>query len=215
MDDLEHLFENNRQWVAEMNIRRPGFFETLAKQQSPQYLWIGCADSRVPANEIVGLLPGELFVHRNVANVVALEDPNCLSVIQFAIDVLKVRHIIVCGHFGCGGVHAVLEDRNLGLADHWLRHVRNVRDKHRRALAEVEEGQRFSRLCELNVIEQVLNVSRTSVVRDAWLRQQQVSIHGWIYAVSNGLLRDLSVSISLREESSERYNDALKKLRIS
>jgi len=210
MEDLDHLFENNRRWVAQMTARDPGFFQKLSRQQTPKFLWIGCADSRVPANEIVGLLPGELFVHRNVSNVVSLDDTNCLSVIQYAVDVLRVRHIIVCGHFGCGGVEAALENRTLGLSDHWLQHVRNVRDKHWEQLNALKKIIRLNRLCELNVIEQVLNVSRTNIVRDAWSRQQRISIHGWIYAIDNGLLRDLRISISRPEEASQQYEATLK-----
>ena len=177
MDELNDLFENNRRWVAQTTARDPDFFQRLSRQQMPKYLWIGCADSRVPANEIVGLLPGELFVHRNVSNVVALDDPNCLSVIQFAVDVLRVRHIIVCGHYGCGGVEAVLEGRRLGLSDRWLAHVQAVRDKHHGQLGTLEKVLVFKRLCELNVIEQALNVAQTSIVRDAWSRHQPVSIN--------------------------------------
>lgn len=196
MQELSQLFENNRRWVAEMNAKHPGFFQKLARQQKPEYLWIGCADSRVPANEIVGLLPGELFVHRNVANVIALNDPNGLSVIQYAVDVLKVRHIIVCGHYGCGGVQAALDERTLGLSDLWIEHVRRVREKYHEQLFVMPEQKRFSRLCELNVIEQVLNVAQTGILRNAWSRQQRVSIHGWIYAIENGLLRDLNVLVN-------------------
>ncbi len=213
MDELNHLFENNRRWVSAMTARDSGFFQKLSRQQTPKYLWIGCADSRVPANEIVGLLPGELFVHRNVSNVVAPDDPNCLSVIQYAVDVLQVRHIIVCGHFGCGGVEAVLEDRRLGLSDQWLRYVRDVRAKHRQNLDGLKKMIRFNRLCELNVIEQVFKVAQTSILRDAWSRQQRVSIHGWIYAIDNGLLRDLGISITRPDEASQQYNAALKNLR--
>jgi carbonic anhydrase len=195
MNGLEHLFENNRRWVAQITEKDPEFFQRLSRQQKPQYLWIGCADSRVPANEIVGLLPGELFVHRNVSNVVSLDDPNCLSVIQFAVDVLRVRHIIVCGHYGCGGVEAALEGRKLGLAEQWLKHVGTVRDKHAKELAQIDKDKRVDRLCELNVIAQLRNVGRTSILRDAWERGQNVSIHGWIYAITNGLLQDLGISI--------------------
>jgi carbonic anhydrase len=212
MNELNHLFENNRRWVDQMTKRDPGFFQRLSRQQKPRYLWIGCADSRVPANEIVGLLPGELFVHRNVSNVVALDDTNCLSVIQYAVDVLQVRHIIVCGHFGCGGVEAVLEDRSLGLSDQWLKHVREVQEKHRQHLGALKKVIRFHRLCELNVIEQVLHVAQTSIVRDAWSRQQRVSIHGWIYAIDDGLLRDLGISIARPEEAAQQYDAALKNL---
>jgi len=212
MAELTDLFENNCRWVAEMNARYPGFFEKLSRQQSPRFLWIGCADSRVPANEIVGLLPGELFVHRNISNVVSLDDPNCLSVIQFAVDILRVRHIIVCGHFGCGGVQAALQDRTLGLSDQWLKHVRDVRDQHRDYLAAADEGIRADLLCKLNVVEQVMNVTRTSIVRDAWSRDQALSIHGWIYGIETGLLRDLQMSISRLEQASEQYNKALSTL---
>ena len=212
MDELKHLFVNNRKWVEKMAITYPGFFQKLSQQQAPRYLWIGCADSRVPANEIVGLLPGELFVHRNVSNVVALDDPNCLTVIQYAVDVLRVEHIIVCGHFGCGGIQATLEERRLGLSDLWLTHVRDVKDKHHDELEALDGIDRFNRLCELNVIEQVINVSRTTIVRDSWSRQQNVTIHGWIYAISNGLLRDLGISISRPEQALQQYNLALKKL---
>jgi carbonic anhydrase len=212
MDGLNHLFENNRRWVAKITARDPAFFQRLSRQQKPQYLWIGCADSRVPANEIVDLLPGELFVHRNVSNVVALDDPNCLSVIQYAVDVLQVRHIIVCGHYGCGGVEAALEGRSLGLSDQWLKHVSDVRDKHREQLGALKKVLRWNRLCELNVIEQVLHVAQTGIVRDAWARQQKVSIHGWIYAIDDGLLRDLGVSITRAEEVSQKYDAALGKL---
>src|SRR5215831_11842994 len=209
MEDLNHLFENNRRWVGQITAKDSGFFQKLSRQQTPKYLWIGCADSRVPANEIVGLLPGELFVHRNVSNVVSLDDVNCLSVIQFAVDVLRVRHIIVCGHFGCGGVQAALQDRTLGLSDQWLKHVRDVRDQHRDYLAAADEGIRADLLCKLNVVEQVMNVTRTSIVRDAWSRDQALSIHGWIYGIETGLLRDLQMSISRLEQASEQYNKAL------
>ena len=197
MKPLDDLFENNRKWSAEMTRQDAGFFQRLCAQQSPRYLWIGCSDSRVPANQIVGLLPGDMFVHRNVANVVVHTDLNCLSTIQFAVEVLRVEHIIVCGHYGCGGVLAALQNSKLGLIDNWLRHVQDVRAKHR---SEVEslttEANQHTRLCELNVIEQVGNVSQTTVVRDAWSRNQPLSIHGWIYGLSDGLLRDLGVTVS-------------------
>ncbi len=208
-DSLADLFENNRRWVAKITEKDPEFFQRLAKQQTPQYLWIGCADSRVPANQIVGLLPGELFVHRNVSNVVSPDDPNCLSVIQYAVDVLHVRHIIVCGHFGCGGVEAALEDRKLGLSDRWLRHVRDIRDQHRAELNRLEKPERFKRLCELNVIAQVFNVARTSIVRNAWSRKQHLVIHGWIYAIENGLLRDLGVSLPREDQGIEQFDAAI------
>jgi carbonic anhydrase len=212
MDELKHLFENNRRWVARITAGDPVFFQKLSGQQAPKYLWIGCADSRVPANEIVDLLPGELFVHRNISNVVAEGDINCLSVIQYAVDILQVRHIIVCGHFGCGGVEAALEDRKIGLADQWLSHVVQVRDKHHEQLSSINKVQRWDRLCELNVIEQVLHVSQTSIVSGAWARQQRLSIHGWIYSVSNGLLRDLGVTTTRAEEASQKYEAAVKLL---
>jgi carbonic anhydrase len=194
---LKHLFANNRAWAAKMTRQDPEFFSRLSSQQAPQYLWIGCADSRVPANEIVGLAPGELLVHRNVANVVVHADLNCLSVLQFAVEVLKVEHIIVCGHYGCGGVRAALRDDRLGLVDNWLRHVQDVRWKHQAELENLPtEEQRHDRLCELNVVEQVVNVSQTTVVRDAWVRDQALSVHGWIYDLHDGLLRDLGVSVT-------------------
>jgi carbonic anhydrase len=214
MDGLNDLFENNRRWVTRMTAKDPDFFLRLSRQQTPKYLWIGCSDSRVPANEIVGLLPGELFVHRNVSNVVSLDDPNCLSVIQYAVDVLQVRHIIVCGHFGCGGVEAALADRKLGLADKWLKNVRDVRDRHEEELRGLENAGRFNRLCELNVLAQVFNVARTSILRDAWSREQSISIHGWIYAIENGLLRDLGISLSGPEAASQHYSTAVKSLSL-
>ena len=197
MKTLGHLFANNRAWAAEMTRQDPEFFARLSRQQAPQYLWIGCSDSRVPANQIVGLLPGEMFVHRNVANVVVHADLNCLSAIQFAVEVLRVGHIIVCGHYGCGGVLAALRDDRLGLIDNWLRHVQDVRRKHRAQLDALEtEAQRHSRLCELNIAEQVENVCRTTVVRDAWARGQTLSVHGWVYDLRDGLLRDLGLCVT-------------------
>jgi carbonic anhydrase len=191
---LENLISNNRRWAAEITGQDPGFFQRLSRQQGPEYLWIGCSDSRVPANQITGLMPGEMFVHRNVANVVVHADLNCLSAIQFAVDVLHIRHIIVCGHYDCGGVLAALRGEKLGLVDNWLRHVQDVRWKHQEELEGLEtEGQRHKRLCELNVIEQVVNVSQTTVVRDAWERGQDLVVHGWIYDVQDGLLNDLGV----------------------
>jgi len=194
---LDHLFRNNRTWAAEITRQDPEFFSRLAGQQEPQYLWIGCSDSRVPANQIVGLPPGEMFVHRNVANVVVHTDLNCLSTIQFAVDVLHVGHIIVCGHYGCGGVRAALNEDKLGLIDNWLRHVQDVRWKHKTQLdALTSDSDRHNRLCELNVIEQVLNVSQTTVVRDAWSRSQTLAVHGWVYDIHDGLLRDLGVCVT-------------------
>jgi carbonic anhydrase len=192
---LPHLFEKNRAWAASMRRDDPDFFAKLADQQSPEYLWIGCSDSRVPANQIVGLLPGDVFVHRNVANVVVHADLNCLSVLQFAVDVLKVKHVIVCGHYGCGGVAAALRRERHGLADNWLGHVQDVVEKHAAALARIGgEAERLARVCELNVIEQVVNVSRTTVVRDAWQRGQSLTLHAWIYGIHDGLLRDLALT---------------------
>jgi carbonic anhydrase len=196
MRSLEHLFANNSAWAQEITRQDPEFFQRLSQQQAPRYLWIGCADSRVPANEIVGLLPGELFVHRNVANVVVHTDLNCLSVVQFAVDVLGVSHVIVCGHYGCGGVRAALHDERLGLVDNWLRHVQDVRGKHQAQLDAVpSDADRLDRLCELNVIEQVANLSQTTVLRDAWARGQALTVHGWIYGLKDGLLRDLGVNV--------------------
>lgn len=209
MHVLHDLFEKNRAWADAMVRDDPAFFERLAHQQAPRYLWIGCSDSRVPANQIVGLLPGEMFVHRNVANVVVHTDLNCLSTIQFAIDVLHVEHIIVCGHYGCGGVMAALRDEKLGLIDNWLRHVQDVRGKHRQILdALTDPLQQHDRLCDLNVIEQVVNVSQTTVVRDAWRRGQSLAVHGWIYALRDGLLRDLGMCVAGENELLRRYQSA-------
>ena len=203
---LSHLFAKNKAWAAEMIRHDPEFFERLSRQQAPQYLWIGCSDSRVPANQIVGLVPGEMFVHRNVANIVVHTDLNCLSALQFAVDVLRVGHIVVCGHYGCGGVLAALRDDRLGLIDNWLRHVQDVRSRHRARLDALEtEAQRHERLCELNVIEQVANVSLTTVVRDAWLRGQSLAVHGWIYGLRDGLLRDLGMCVTAEAELSACY----------
>ena len=197
MKTLPHLFMRNRAWAEGIREQDPEFFEKLARQQAPNYLWIGCSDSRVPANQIVGMLPGELFVHRNVANVVVHTDLNCLSVMQFAVDVLKVQHVIVCGHYGCAGVKAALCQESLGLVDNWLRHVQDVREKHDAELAKLpDQARRHDRLCELNVIEQVANVCQTSIVRDAWRRGQSVSVHGWIYGLQDGLLRDLNATVT-------------------
>ena len=197
MKDLTRLLDQNRAWAENIKASDPDFFQALAKQQSPKFLWIGCADSRVPANQLAGLMPGEMFVHRNVANVVDHTDFNCLSVMQYAVDVLKVEHIIVCGHHGCGGVKAALDNLQLGLIDNWLRHVQDVVHEHEDALAKIEdENERFDRLCELNVIEQVLNVGRTTIVQSAWQRGQELTVHGWIYGLQDGLLRDLGCSLS-------------------
>jgi carbonic anhydrase len=214
MDETKELFARNIAWSERIRQETPDFFLQLARQQSPAYLWIGCADSRVPANEIVGLLPGELFVHRNIANVVVHTDLNCLSVMQFAVDVLKVRHIIVCGHYGCSGVKAALTRDRIGLADNWLQHVQDVRQKHETKLACVagEGPARCDRLCELNVVEQVANVCRTTIVRDAWARGQELRVHGWIYAIRDGLLRDLRCSAGSAEEAAAACPRAIEAL---
>ena len=206
MKDLKRLLDQNRIWAENIKASDPEFFQTLAKQQSPSFLWIGCADSRVPATQLVGMVPGEMFVHRNVANVVDHTDFNCLSVMQYAVDVLKVEHIIVCGHHGCGGVKAALDNLQLGLIDNWLRHVQDVLHEHEELLAQVsDENKRLDRLCELNVIEQVLNVGRTTIVQSAWQRGQELVIHGWIYGLEDGLLRDLGVSIDNPEAMTATY----------
>lgn len=206
---LSKLFENNRAWAAEMAREDPEFFVRLSAQQRPEYLWIGCSDSRVPANQIVGMLPGQMFVHRNVANVVVHTDLNCLSAIQFAVEVLGVGHIIVCGHYGCGGVLAALRDEKLGLIDNWLRHIQDVQWKHQAQLDRLgNEKLRHDRLCELNVIEQVVNVSQTTVVRDAWARGQVLAVHGWIYDLRDGLLRDLGLSVTATEDLSSGAEEA-------
>jgi carbonic anhydrase len=210
MRTLSHLFASNRAWAARIREQDPDFFARLSRQQRPEYLWIGCADSRVPANQIVGLLPGELFVHRNVANVVVHTDLNCLSVMQFAIDILKVRHVIVCGHYGCSGVEAALRGDRVGLSDNWLRHVQDVRQKHQQHLARIEDRSfAAQRLCELNVIEQVFNVCETTIVRDAWERGQGLSVHGWIYGLHDGLLRDLGSTITALAETDAIYSAAI------
>ena len=206
--DLKHLLDGNQAWVREVTREDPDFFARLAEQR-PHYLWIGCSDSRVPANEIVGIMPGGMFVHRNVANVVVHTDLNCLSTIHFAVEVLRVGHIIVCGHYGCVGVRAALRRERLGLSDNWLRHVSDVYDKHReRVDAVAGEEARHDRLCELNVVEQVVNVSRTTVVRDAWGRGQRLTIHGVVYGLKDGLLRDLNMSVSSEAEAASRYAGA-------
>lgn len=203
---LPKLIENNREWAASVTRSDPTFFENLAKQQTPEFLWIGCSDSRVPANQIVGLAPGEVFVHRNIANVVVHTDFNCLSVIEFAVAVLKVKHVIVCGHYGCGGVKAASEDNRVGLIDNWLRHIRDVRQKHEHDLAAIQDdAERVNRLCELNVVEQVHNVCATSVVQAAWDREQPLAVHGWIYGINNGLLRDLDVTVTNAQEVAKAF----------
>ncbi len=196
MSDLADLFERNRAWAAAMVASDPDVFTSLAARQSPEYLWIGCSDSRVPANQIVGLAPGDVFVHRNVANVVVHTDLNCLSVLQYAVDILRVKHVIVCGHYGCGGVAAALTGARHGLIDNWLRHVEDVCEKHAEELGSLPEEQRLDRLCELNVAAQVANVSQTTVVEDAWARGEELTVHGLVYGLEDGLLRDLGVSTS-------------------
>jgi carbonic anhydrase len=207
---LEALLNSNRDWAAKISLQDPEFFSTLAKQQFPEYLWIGCSDSRVPANQIVGLLPGELFVHRNIANLVVHTDLNCLSVMQFAVDVLKVRHIIVCGHYGCSGVRAALRRDRIGLSDNWLRHVQDVHQKHSTRLSCIcSDTEAVDKLCELNVIEQVANVCQTTIAQDAWHRGQELSIHGWIYGIQDGIISDLHMSISNAGEAQNAYAAAM------
>ena len=206
---LQELLDSNRRWARKTEARSPGFFTGLLALQAPQYLWIGCADSRVPANELVDLLPGELFVHRNVANLVVHSDLNCLSVIQFATDVLKVKHIIVVGHSRCGGVAAAMNDTSVGLADNWIRHVQDVRNQHAEWLATVADDERVNALCELNVVEQALNVCQTTVVQEAWKRGQEVVVHGWCYRLHDGLLKDLAMTVSRLDDAGAAYEEAL------
>jgi carbonic anhydrase len=212
MRTITKLFDNNRAWAERMKAANPEFFSSLASVQNPDYLWIGCSDSRVPANQIIGLKPGEIFVHRNVANLVVHTDLNCLSVIQFAVDVLKVKHIIVTGHYGCGGVQAAMFHKRLGLVDNWLRHLKDVRNKHRKLLEKFPTAMRADRLGELNVIEQVVNVCETTVVQDAWARRQPLTVNGWIYSIEDGLLRDLGVSTQYPETLWDNYEAALKNI---
>ena len=213
MRTLNHLFDNNKAWAGRISEQDPDFFLKLSQQQLPGYLWIGCSDSRVPANQIVGLLPGELFVHRNVANLVVHTDLNCLSVMQFAVDILKVRHIIVCGHYGCSGVGAAFRRERLGLSDNWLRHVQDVRQKHENALANAGDDDMASdRLCELNVIEQVASVCQTTIARDAWERGQELTVHGWIYGLQDGILGDLNTTVTGFQETTPVYQAAISAL---
>jgi carbonic anhydrase len=210
---IADLFANNRKWAESILKEDASFFERLAQQQNPDYLWIGCADSRVPANEILGMLPGDIFVHRNVANVVVHTDLNCLSVMQFAVDVLKVKHIIITGHYGCGGVKAAVEKPKLGLIDNWLRHIQDVQSKHTACLQPLQGNPAMvDRMCELNVIEQVINAAQTTVVQDAWARGQELSVHGFIYSIKDGLLRDLRMSVSGEDEIKPCYSEALQKV---
>ncbi|MCC6235807.1 MAG: carbonate dehydratase [Verrucomicrobiales bacterium] len=210
MRTLRHLLAQNRSWSDAIRQQDPDFFLNLSQQQSPSYLWIGCSDSRVPANQIVGLLPGELFVHRNIANLVVHTDLNCLSVMQFAVDVLRIRHVIVCGHYGCSGVRAALRRDRIGLSDNWLRHVDDVRQKHASLVGSAPtEDDAADRLCELNVIEQVVNVCQTTIIRDAWERGQELTVHGWIYGIQDGLLRDLNMTITHFDELSAAHAAAI------
>jgi carbonic anhydrase len=206
---FKDLFAHNRAWAAQMELERPGFFTNLKSQQSPKYMWIGCSDSRVPANQITGLEPGEVFVHRNVANVVVHSDLNALSTIQFAVERLKVAHVMVVGHYGCSGVQAALEGARIGLADNWLRHIQDVRDRHRTLLDAIPEHARHDALVELNVIEQVVNVSQSTVLQDAWSRGQTVTLHGWVYGVHDGLLQDLAMSVNNAEGLAGLYREAI------
>jgi carbonic anhydrase len=208
-NELNELFEHNRQWARQMERERPGFFKNLSQQQHPKYMWIGCSDSRVPANQITGLEPGEVFVHRNVANVVVHSDLNSLSTVQFAVERLKVQHVIVCGHYGCSGVQAALEGARIGLADNWIRHIQDVRDRHAVKINAMPDERKPRALVELNVIEQVVNVCHSTVLQDAWRRGQQVTLHGWVYGVDNGLLKDLHMTLSGADELAERYASAI------
>jgi carbonic anhydrase len=206
MRKLKNLFDNNRAWAARMLAQDPEFFQKLAAQHAPEYLWIGCSDSRVPANEIIGKMPGEVFVHRNVANVVVHSDLNCLSVIQYAVEVLKVKHIIVCGHYGCGGVGAAMQQKEFGLIDNWLRHLKDIYRRHESELDLLPEGEpRLNRFCECNVIEQVYNVCHTTIVQGAWRRGQELSVHGWVYGLEDGQLKDLNLCISSPDELGDLY----------
>lgn len=209
MAEIKDLLANNRAWAARMVEQDPEFFLRLSRQQAPEYLWIGCSDSRVPANQIIGLPPGEVFVHRNVANLVVQTDLNCLSVIQYAVEVLQVKHIIVCGHYGCGGVRAAMHNQELGLIDNWLRSIKEIYSRHYAELAPLDENQRVNRLCELNVIEQVKNVSQTTILQKAWRRGQQVTIHGWAYGLTDGLVNDLHVEVASVDATAEVYRTAL------
>ncbi|RMX05641.1 carbonate dehydratase [Corticibacter populi] len=212
MPTLKQLFENNRNWAATVEREKPGFFTRLQAQQNPKYMWIGCSDSRVPANQITGLDPGEVFVHRNVANVVVPTDLNCLSTIQYAVDQLKIEHLMVVGHYGCGGVYAALNDQRAGLVDNWLRHVKDVRDRHRGILDQIPAEQRHAALCELNAIEQVVNVAHTTVVQDAWDQGQKLILHGWCYHLTNGLITDLEMTITGKDALAPSYARALERV---
>ena len=212
MSRLDDLLARNRSWSDRVNAEDPDFFVRLSQQQAPEYLWIGCSDSRVPANQVIDVAPGQVFVHRNVANVVSPSDLNCLSVIQFAVDVLKVEHIIVVGHYGCGGVQTVLEDRRFGLVDNWLQHVRDVRQKHAPMIDALDPTSRVDRLCELNAIEQAANVCHTTVIRDAWMRGQNLTVHAWCYSLRNGLVRDIGLDADNIDDAPTQYDRAISKL---
>lgn len=206
MKNIAQLFENNRKWASSVTAENPAFFSELAKRQKPEYLWIGCSDSRVPANQVAGLAPGEVFVHRNIANVVAHTDFNCLSVLEYAVHVLQVKHVIVCGHYGCGGVMAAMQGQHVGVIDNWLRHIRDVRQNHAIQLSELEdEKDRINRLCELNVIEQVRNVCATTIVQDRWEKGNPLAVHGWIFSIENGLLNDLKVTVTDQADLADAY----------
>lgn len=210
---LKELLARNSRWSEDARTRDPAFFSRLVSQQNPEFMWIGCSDSRVPANEIIGLAPGEVFVHRNVANVVVHTDLNCLSALQYAVDVLKVRHVLIVGHYGCGGVSAAMRDMRLGLVDNWLRHVQDVRDKYRqRLMSQANLEQRADRLCELNVVEQVLNVSETTVLRDAWARGQEVSVNGWMYSLADGLVRELGANVGRESDAKDVYEASVQRV---
>ncbi|MBD9537753.1 MAG: carbonate dehydratase [Stenotrophomonas sp.] len=210
MKDILKLLQNNREWADRIEREDPEFFHQLAKQQNPEYLWIGCSDSRVPANQIIGMAPGEVFVHRNVANVVVHTDLNCLSVIQYAVDQLKIKHILIVGHYGCGGVHAALNKVRVGLADNWLRHVGDVAQKHNDILSQIEDPElRHARLCELNVIEQVVNACHSTIVQDAWARGQKLMVHGWVYSLRDGRVSEMGIDVGAPEDLQPAYEKAL------
>lgn len=210
MKDIHNLLQKNREWADRIEKEDPDFFHQLAKQQSPEYLWIGCSDSRVPANQIIGMAPGEIFVHRNIANVVVHTDLNCLSVIQYAVDQLKIKHILIVGHYGCGGVHAALNHVRVGLADNWLRHVGDVAQKHDNILSEIDDPElRHARLCELNVIEQVVNACRSTIVQDAWARGQKLMVHGWVYSLKDGRVSEMGIDVGASEDLKQAYENAL------
>ncbi|MGB1236771.1 MAG: carbonate dehydratase [Pseudomonadales bacterium] len=212
MKKLSHLFASNRAWADRVSSNNPGFFETLAERQTPEYLWIGCADSRVPANEIVDLLPGDVFVHRNVSNLVIHTDMNCLSVLQYAVEVLKVKHIMVVGHYGCGGVKASIADEPHGLIDNWLRHIRDIYNKHKLLLSKWQDDVQLDRLCEINVVEQANNVCNTTVVREAWARGQDLTVHSWVYGLHNGLIEDLCFTVNGSDNAEAVFDEAIEKI---